>query len=194
MTHLFAIVLVIYLVIGVLLATIGPAGKDITVEVDRIRGSSLLDAYLEREPPSELKLLVFRVIITAGFVLLWPVFIFGIMKAQRKAKEEDQAFEDKRTQGLWFHYLGGYGSITCNDCMHNESITSFTHGRDSSTSGFQCQACGKFAAINSGGPGKATEYKSSLICECGGKFEREKVLFCPECRSKNLSYDMEFIT
>ena len=120
--------------------------------------------------------------------------IFGIMKAQRKAREEDQAFEDEREQGLWFHYLGGYGSITCKDCMHNESITSFTHGRDSSTAGFQCQACGKFAAINSGGPGKAKEYQSSLICECGGKFEREKVLFCPECQSKNLSYDMEFIT
>ena len=194
MTNLFEIVLVIYLVIGVLLATIGPAGKDITVEVDRIRGSSLLDAYLEREPPSELKLWIFRVIITAGFVLLWPVFIFDIMKAQRKTKEEDQVFEDKRSQGLWFHYLGGYGSITCKGCTHSESLTSFTHGRESSTAGFQCQECGKFAAIQSGGPGKATEYKSSLICECGGKFEREKVLFCPECRSKNLSYDMEFIT
>ena len=194
MTNLIEIVLEIYLVIGVLLATIGPAGKDITVEVDRIRGSSLLDAYLEREPPSELKLWIFRIIITVGFVLLWPVFIFGIMKAQRKAKEEDQAFEDKQSQGLWFHYLGGYGSITCKDCTHSESLTSFTHGRESSTAGFQCQECGKFAAIQSGGPGKATEYKSSLICECGGKFEREKVLFYPECRSKNLSYDMEFIT
>ena len=194
MTYLFEIGLAIYLVIGIFLATIGPAGKDITVEVDRIRGSTLLDAYLEREPPSELKIWIFRAIITAGFVLLWPVFIVGIMKAQRKAKKEDQAFEDKRSQGLWFHYLGGYGSISCNDCMHNESITSFTHGRDSSTAGFQCQECGKFAAIQSGGPGKAAEYKSSLICECGGKFEREKVLFCPQCRSKNLSYDMEFIT
>ena len=194
MTNLFEVVPVIYLVIGILLATIGPAGKDITVEVDRIRGSSLLDAYLEREPPSELKLGIFRVFITAAFILLWPFFIFGIMKAQRKSIEEDEAFEDERAQGLWFHYLGGYGSITCKDCMHNESITSFTHGRDSSTAGFQCQACGKFAAINSGGPGKAKEYQSSLICECGGKFEREKVLFCPECQSKNLSYDMEFIT
>jgi len=194
MANLFEIGLAIYLVIGIFLATIGPAGKDITVEVDRIRGSSLLDAYLEREPPSELKLWIFRVTITAGFVLLWPVFIFGIMKAQKKAREETEAFEDERAQGLWFHYLGGYGSITCKDCMHNESITSFTHGRDSSTAGFQCQACGKFAAIRSGGPGKATDYQSSLICECGGQFNREKVLFCPECQSKNLSYDMEFIT
>ena len=194
MTYLFEIVLVIYLIIGIFLATIGPAGKDITLEVDRIRGSSLLDAYLEREPPSELKLWIFRAIITAGFVLLWPVFIVGIMKAQRKAKKEYQEFEDKRSQGLWFHYLGGYGSISCNDCMHTESITSFIHGRDSSAAGFQCQSCGKFAAINSVVPGKAKEYQNSLICECGGKFEREKVLFCPECQSKNLSYDMEFIT
>ena len=194
MTIFFEIALVIYFLVGTLLATIGPAGKDITVEVDRIRGSSLLDAYLEREPPTKLKLWVFRAFITAAFILLWPVFIFGIMKAQRKAREETEAFEDKRLQGLWFHYLGGYGSITCKDCMHNESITSFTHGRESSTAGFQCQACGKFAAIRSGGPGKAKEYQSSLICECGGKFEREKVLFCPQCCSKNLSYDMEFIT
>ena len=194
MTNLFEIVLVIYWVIGTLLATVGPAGKDITVEVDRIRGSSLLDAYLEREPPSELKLWIFRAFITAAFILLWPFFIFGILKAQRKAREEHEAFEDKRSQGLWFHYLGGYGSITCNDCMHNESITSFTHGRDSSTAGFQCQECGNFAAIRSGGPGKAKKYQSSLICECGGQFNRDKVLFCPECQSKNLSYDMEFIT
>jgi hypothetical protein len=194
MTNLFEIVLLVYLVIGILLATIGTACKDITVSLDRIRGSSLLDAYLEREPPSELKLWIFKAFITAAFILLWPFFIFGIVKAQRKAREEDQAFEDKRSQGLWLHYLGGYGSITCKDCMHNESITSFTHGRESSTAGFQCQACGKFAAIRSGGPGKAKEYQSSLICECGGKFEREKVLFCPECQSKNLSYDMEFIT
>jgi hypothetical protein len=194
MTIFFEIALVIYFLVGTLLATIGPAGKDITVEVDRIRGSSLLDAYLEREPPTKLKLWVFRAFITAAFILLWPVFIFGIMKAQRKAREETEAFEKERAQGLWFHYLGGYGSIFCNDCMHTESITSFTHGRDSSTAGFQCQSCGKFAAIRSGGPGKAKEYQSSLICECGGKFEREKVLFCPECHSKNLSYDMKFIT
>ena len=92
MTNLFEIVLVIYWVIGTLLATIGPASKDITVEVDRIRGSSLLDAYLEREPPSELKLWIFRAFITAGFILLWPVFIFEIMKAQKNAKEQNQAF------------------------------------------------------------------------------------------------------
>ena len=80
MAGFFEIMVGVYLVIGILLATIGPAGKDITVEVDRIRGSSLLDAYLERESPSKLKLWFFRAFITAAFILLWPFFIFGIMK------------------------------------------------------------------------------------------------------------------
>ena len=79
MSNLFEIALVIYFLVGTLLATIGPAGKDITAEVDRIKGSSLLDAYLEREPPTKLKLWIFRVFITAAFILLWPFFIFGIM-------------------------------------------------------------------------------------------------------------------
>jgi hypothetical protein len=194
MASFFEIMVGVYLIIGILLATIGPAGKDITEEIERIRGSSLLNAYLEREPPSEFKLWLFRILISVGFILLWPVFIFGIMKAQKNARDEADAFEDKRSQGLWFKYLGGHGSITCKDCNHNESLTSFTHGSQSSTTGFQCQECGMFSAIRSGGPGRATDYESTLICECGGKFEREKVLFCPECHSKNLSYNMEFIT
>jgi len=194
MASFFEIMVGVYLIIGILLATIGPAGKDINEEIERIRGSSLLNAYLEREPPSELKLWLFRIIISAGFILLWPVFIFGIMKAQKNARDEADAFEDKRSQGLWFKYLGGHGSIACKDCNHTESLTSFTHGSQSSTTGFQCQECGMFSAIRSGGPGRATDYESTLICECGGKFEREKVLFCPECHSKNLSYNMEFIT
>ena len=39
-----------------------------------------------------------------------------------------------------------------------------------------------------------SKYEASLFCECGGKLDREKVLFCPGCRSRNLSYDMEYIT
>ena len=194
LNHIPEILLVLYLIVGILLATIGPAGADIRKEMERIRGTPLLDAYLEREAPSELKLFFFRALITAGFILMWPVFIGGIVKAQRQAREETQAFEDKLSQGLWFFYLGGYGAISCNDCNHSESITSFTHGRDSSTTGFQCQGCGKFASIRSGGRGRASQYESSLICECGGKLEREKVLFCPTCKSKNLKYNMEFIT
>ena len=37
-------------------------------------------------------------------------------------------------------------------------------------------------------------YQESLKCDCGGKLEREQILFCPKCKSKNLSYDMGYIT
>ena len=194
MNHIPEILIVLYLIVGILLATIGPAGADIRKEMERTRGTPLLNAYHEREAPSELKLFIFRALITAGFVLMWPVFIGGIVKAKRQKREESQALEDKISQGLWFHYLGGYGAISCHDCSHGESITSFTHGRDSSTAGFQCQGCSKFASIHSSGHEMEDEYKSRFICECGGKLEREKVLFCPKCKSKNLSYEMEFIT
>jgi hypothetical protein len=37
-------------------------------------------------------------------------------------------------------------------------------------------------------------YQATLICECGGHLEREEALFCPNCKSLNLSYDMKYIT
>jgi len=37
-------------------------------------------------------------------------------------------------------------------------------------------------------------YKASLFCECGGILNRDNVLFCPSCKSIDLSYSMEYIT
>jgi hypothetical protein len=37
-------------------------------------------------------------------------------------------------------------------------------------------------------------YQATLICECGGHLDREIALFCPDCKSMNLSYDMMYIT
>ena len=185
----------IYLSIGVLLGTLGPAGKQISEEVARARGSPLTNAIAEREQPSELKLGLFRLIITVGFILLWPVFIYGIVKDQRDKAASMNAFEEKHAEGLWFQYsMGGRGNLRCNDCNHSEDVTSFIHGKYESVTGFQCQACGRFAAIESGGPGHSNDYAARLVCDCGGPLDREKVVFCPICRSKNLTYDLRVIT
>jgi hypothetical protein len=37
-------------------------------------------------------------------------------------------------------------------------------------------------------------YQATLFCECGGSLDREKALFCPSCKSTNLSYSMKYIT
>jgi ribosomal protein S27E len=189
------ILILTYFAIGVLLGTFGPAGNQISEEVARTRGSPLTNALAEREQPSELKLALFRVIITVGFILLWPVFIYGIVKDQRDKAASMKAFQDKHAEGLWFQYsMGGGGDLSCNDCSYSEEVTSFIHGISSSSTGFQCQACGRFAAIESGGPGQVNEYARKLVCDCGGPLEREKVVFCPNCRSKNLTYDLRVIT
>ena len=36
--------------------------------------------------------------------------------------------------------------------------------------------------------------EAALVCECGGKLDREELLFCPKCKSKSLDYDMHYIT
>ncbi len=189
------ILVLIYFAIGVLLCTVGPAGKNISEEVARTRGSPLTNAIAEREQPSELKLTLFRLIITVGFILLWPVFIYGIVKDQRDKASGMKALEDKLAEGLWFQYsMGGCGNLRCNDCDYSEDVTSFIHGIEQSVTGFQCQTCGRFAAIESGGPGHANEYGQNLVCKCGGPLDREKVVFCPSCRSKYLTYDLRVIT
>ena len=38
------------------------------------------------------------------------------------------------------------------------------------------------------------EYAASLFCDCGGELKRDQILFCPQCKSKNLKYDMRYIT
>ena len=37
-------------------------------------------------------------------------------------------------------------------------------------------------------------FNTSLICDCGGVLDRDKVLFCPQCRCKKLSFQMLYIT
>lgn len=194
MNYLIEIGCAVYLLIGFLLGTIGPAGKDIKKEVDRIRGTSLSNAFMEREPPSEAKVMTFKWTITSGFILLWPLFIYGIMKSQMDTERIYKKIDEERAAGIWFHYMGGHGEISCHDCHYSEEVTSFIHGMNSSSSGFQCQGCGKLSSIKSGGPGNANEYENSLICDCGGELRRDKVLFCPSCKSKKLSYQLQFIT
>jgi len=189
----FEIAVASYLFIGFLLGTVGLGGKEISGEIKRVRGSELTNALRENKPHSEFKLFLFRVIATAAFIIVWPIFTYSIIKERSRQVDIEKILEEK-SKGLWFSYIGGCGKIRCKDCDHSESITSFIHGINSSSSGFQCQSCGKLSSIRSGGPGLANEYEESLDCQCGGKLDRDKVIFCPSCQSQNLSYLMEFIT
>jgi len=191
--NVLEILIAVYLAIGIILVAVGPVAENIVKEIDRARGTPLSNAFMEREQPSEAKLKLARITITIGFVLLWILFIWGVLKEHWNIQAIRKRVQEK-SKGLWFSYIGGHGIVGCKDCGHDEEVTSFIHGINSSSTGFQCQACGKFASIGSGGPGKAIEYEENLTCRCGGSLDREKIIFCPSCKSKNLSYQMLYIT
>jgi hypothetical protein len=92
---------------------------------------------------------------------------------------------------LYYWKMGGAGIIECNNCDFTEEITSFLHGGDDDSwniAGFQCQKCGKFHEL---------EYDMNnakgKLCECEGCLSREEPLFCPICKTTNITYTMSYI-
>ena len=90
---------------------------------------------------------------------------------------------------LYYWKMGGKVIISCVECDFDETIVSFLHGLSWTSSGYQCQKCGKFHAIEhdmSNSKGKS--------CDCGGKLDRDKPIFCPNCISFNVTYHILYIT
>ena len=191
--------LVIYFLLGIGLVTLGPLKELIEgtfKDASRLRGNTLADKIRESmgeekiETP-EIKVLAFIVLSFIALVLLWPVWLISTLKARA---EEKRALKTRR--GTQFQMMGGCGTIHCRKCDFSEDITSFMHGKtvegeDCCTTGYQCLSCGKFKGIYSEGHKRdAVE----PLCECGGILSRDHILFCPKCKSTDLSYGMISIT
>lgn len=187
------IALLIYWITGLLLSTIGPVGRSIKREVNDAKGTAFTNEIMGRQAPSETKLFFFKLTLTLGFSLLWPFLLRSALKSN-KEHEYIPDPEDYVNQGLKFQHMGGHGTISCNDCDFQQSQTSFIHGIDTSRSGYQCQACGKLTSVTRTQNDKQEARGAELVCDCGAELSRDQVLFCPDCKSTNLSYSMEYIT
>ena len=121
--------------LGLFLATLGPAGRSIRREVEKTRGTEFTNAIMQREAPSEKKLFFFKLTLILGFSLLWPFLIWGALKEIEKYDTQPNA-NDAQSKGIKFQYMGGYGTLSCNQCNFSESLTSFIHGIDSSRTGY----------------------------------------------------------
>lgn len=98
----------------------------------------------------------------------------------------------KEESGLYFQHLGGTGNIICHECSFNQKIVCFLHSFEPSTwtnTGFQCQSCGKFHEIE-----YDPDNEKDKKCDCSGTLNRDKILFCPKCKSNNLKYVTEYMT
>ena len=279
------IVALIYLFIGFLILISYPTRKIISREADRLSLGNWANWEEEYKPVPEKKILYFKILVSLSCIIIWPLFLSVILTEKMSFSKPDttlKSFEEHMSDlegGLTFSYIGGAGEINCKDCNFSHGLTSFTHGYaqgekgemfPSSTSGFQCQSCGKFTTrsktepfadsrgftdtltglpdeerahkiefmksmkemcesnmkkkpkeewlstweptvikytkeLNTVSPEELKaikdkrdesnrEYAATLFCDCGGELKRDQILFCPQCKSKNLEYDMHFIT
>jgi hypothetical protein len=81
---MFSIAAGIYLVAGILLATVGPGRKGSADAVGKVRGSPIAPLIVGGPPPLS-KLLLFRVLLTGGFILFWPFLIWGVLQEDKPA-------------------------------------------------------------------------------------------------------------
>jgi hypothetical protein len=161
-----------------------------------VRGNPLANAMTGREAPPDWKVTVLRVLLTLGLVLLWPIAFISLWQEKRQRDAWDREYAARVAQGLEYSRMGGVGEICCDACGFRQEITSFTHGltsgpEASADQGRQCLQCGKFTTVHlQGNP----PVNAIPRCECGGELSLDHVLFCPQCRSKRLRYDMDYIT
>ena len=85
--------------------------------------------------------------------------------------------------------MGEAGIIRCLECDLEQEIVSFLHGVSWDSTGYQCQKLGKFHGIES-----ERNNSRRKRCECGGKLERYKPIFCPACKTYNVRYQQIIIT
>ena len=192
MSNIVIIVLALYLLVGLALVTIGPFGQSLRQEVEHMRGKSFRAAIQadQGEPIPSLpmaKIVAFVIIMSVVCIALWPVLVVSEIKGKSVIGETLKGWDGDLT--FTFSDIGGAGRIVCGDCGYSVKIVSFLHGAGNCTTGYQCQSCGRFVQVN-----------DSLLdtvengCQCGGTLSRQKKLFCPKCRTKNVRYLMEYIT
>ena len=157
--------------------------------------ASIHDALRVPETP-KYKLAILRVVLSLGILLLWPIFLPGVLseprQRQSKAEKLDKFFGEE--PGLRFSMMGGVGTVSCRTCGYSVNVVSFIHrkslsGGASGSAGYQCQSCGKFTTSSN-----STEDIASVLCDCGGSLRRDAVLFCPTCRGRDLDYKLNWIS
>ena len=132
--------------------------------------------------------IIVRVLYTVFHPIMRLLFAVGFQRQEAFNK-------DIKPAGVNPLYFGsnipGFGVMKCNRCSFRQEIVGFLHGFGNdpwSKTGVQCQRCGKFHSVDK----NKNPIKNK--CECGGRLEREKALFCPSCKSKDISYRIKYMT
>ena len=186
---------IVYLLIGAIFVLIGPIKRMISEETTKARGHPIANAIMGRQEVPTAKILAFQLTLTVVAIVIWPVALWSVMKSNAEERRELEQWQQTKRLGLEYTGMGGAGTIRCNDCGFHQGIVSFLHGETesgnfSAETGVQCLSCGRFTSRKNPNDSDSNRH----TCECGGILSRDHILFCPNCRSNNMRYDLEMIT
>ena len=183
------IFIIIYLLLGLILSCFG--------SLSNFTNNEIRSTQFDESKYLNLSKTLFVIILRAFTILLFPIYYYDYYFNKNKLVANDRNTIFKEDGKLYFHKMGGSGELQCKLCNYSEDIISFTHGYRPlpsrgrfGTTGYQCKNCGKFHTIDS------NEGESDIInnCECGGRLQRDKPLFCPKCKSQNVGYRLRYLT
>ena len=194
--HTASIALLSYTVVGIGLVTARPMKNAIAEATGEVRGSNLANALKGREGVSDGRVHLFKWVLSSACVVAWPLMLFAVLQDKRMKANRWSNLGATIPDGLHHGIMGGAGTVTCEACKFSKHIISFTHGVTNKgerccNTGYQCVSCGQFTEVYSEGASKSA---TELRCDCGGVLSCDHTLFCPNCRSTALRYDMEYIT
>lgn len=87
-----------------------------------------------------------------------------------------------------FLMITGKGILRCNSCGFEQALTA-AFPRQNPELAYQCQRCGKLQSFRS------TPFAGTVEedCECGGRFRRDRAIFCPQCRSFEVHFKTQML-
>lgn len=184
------IYLIIYLTIAVLSNTIGPLAKKVNSVVKETR-SMTITRLINKPNAKKREDLFIEIILRTLAILFFPIlYISLLIEYFRFTYTPSWLKKELNDSRLYYWKMGGAGTIMCKDCDFKQDIVSFLHGVDDwNRTGYQCQQCGKFLEIKN-------KLHLSVVkkCDCGGDLNRKKPIFCPKCKTNNVTYDIRYIT
>jgi hypothetical protein len=194
--HTSFVIVTVYTLVGIVLVAVGPMKKAIAEATDEARRSNVANAQRGRESVSDGRDRLFEWGLSVACIVAWPLTFFAVLQDRRMKANRWSNLRATIPDGLYHGIMGGAGTVTCEACKFSKHIISFTHGSTNKgerccNTGYQCVSCGQFTEVYSEGASKSA---TELRCECGGVLSCDHTLFCPNCRSTALRYDMEYIT
>jgi DNA-directed RNA polymerase subunit M/transcription elongation factor TFIIS len=78
------VLMAVYFSVGLILVLFGPAKINIAREVDKVKNFKPNSRSNARNITKN-KIILFRLIITAGFILIWPLFLPGVLKDNQRS-------------------------------------------------------------------------------------------------------------